>query len=1228
MAYWNVNVWKPLHHQHCTTAFIVTTLSGSDVIFIGEAGHHPPPPPPGYHRVGAARPPAGAPRGSGRGRGLFAFVRDSLASRCSIEASSGRALWLRVRAGAGAAGDLFLCGAYMPPEGGEGWAGSAPEAAFEALRAQVLQYQQQGLVLLLGDFNAKTGREPDVRPDADGLLELVGLAGATPAAMGIPLARDSPDQAPPDRFGKLLIDTLCLPCACVILNGRTPASPTCSNNGWTREHERAGRLEQSCIDYAVADARLFPHVSSFDILAHRGFSDHNALRCSLELPPPPAVAPAALGAASAPRPRFDESKRDDYVARLSGAEARLALAGLSSQDGPAAAAALARVIYEAATGAFGAARPRRQPAAARRSRPWSNHCRRFHYNLQDSLYHRLDPDEARRWRNQFNRQKRKDQRHALARRNPQLLHDLRHRPRRFWGEFKAAGGGGGCGGSGHTPDEASRYWEGRFGGLGRGGLAELGAAGPRHLAEALAAESGREGLGPERLEAAAALNVRISEAEVSAQLRRLRGGAAAGIDGLGADLLKGAWRLVDGADGRQVKENVLAGPLAAAFNRAFTVGYPEAWNEQPLTAVFKGKGSESDLDNYRPIQVQAAIAKLFHMVLHARLSAFAESQGLRAEGQAGFRDGRGTVDHIYVLRHLIDRARLAGGPGRRLFACFVDLEGAYDNVRRDALIGLLASMGVDGPMLATIASMYWRVRVRPKLGAALGPAFESTCGVRQGDPLSPLLFGLFIDRVEAALAERAPEAGAELPGGGLLRVLLYADDLVLLSHDAAGLQALLDALHAFCSANHMRVNISKTEVVVFGARTWRPPPTGAPWHYAGAPLPLSPAYKYLGITLHSTRGMSAAMERLRSAGLRAIWGMHSRCKHHGIGDFAIRARLFTTLARPILAYGSEVWGPDCLQSVDYALKSPLQVLQNDYVRHLGGLRRSTPAAVLCAESCLAPLGRVWLAACARLWNRLLAAPAGSVIRRALEGDLTLALSLPPPKARRTWAGAWLHALGWLSREGGPRGQSIGDHLSTVTQAAAAAAAGQPAALAALSGSIKPGRAADAWDEALKAHVTGRAAASPAGAHATYLECFAATRAEHRDEPGFPPEMPEYFRHTTRFNSAQAARALMRLRCCSTPFAACPTLHSGVDPVCTRCAAGVPETAEHALLDCPAYADLRDQPRYAPLFEAPLPQQRRMRAFAHQHRQRLLGEFVHACFERRTAPPPPPAADSN
>jgi len=68
------------------------------------------------------------------------------------------------------------------------------------------------------------------------------------------------------------------------------------------------------------------------------------------------------------------------------------------------------------------------------------------------------------------------------------------------------------------------------------------------------------------------------------------------------------------------------------------------------------------------------LAKLFSMVLNERLATFADSQGLRAQGQAGFVRGRGAADHMFVLRHLIDRVRLVRcPPGQRRRPAFSPL---------------------------------------------------------------------------------------------------------------------------------------------------------------------------------------------------------------------------------------------------------------------------------------------------------------------------------------------------------------------------------------------------------------------------------------------------------------------------------------------------------------------------------------------------------------------------
>ena len=90
---------------------------------------------------------------------------------------------------------------------------------------------------------------------------------------------------------------------------------------------------------------------------------------------------------------------------------------------------------------------------------------------------------------------------------------------------------------------------------------------------------------------------------------------------------------------------------------------------------------------------------------------------------------------------------------------------------------------------------------------------HSTIGVKQGCPRSPTLFGLYIDEISDYI-ERGGERGAQL-AGTRIPLLLYAHDVVLISHSPEGMQRHLDTLQTFALDSGMCVNLDKTKVMVF-----------------------------------------------------------------------------------------------------------------------------------------------------------------------------------------------------------------------------------------------------------------------------------------------------------------------------------------------------------------------------------------------------------------------------
>ena len=159
-------------------------------------------------------------------------------------------------------------------------------------------------------------------------------------------------------------------------------------------------------------------------------------------------------------------------------------------------------------------------------------------------------------------------------------------------------------------------------------------------------------------------------------------------------------------------------------------------------------------------------------------------------------------------------------------------------------------MGVHGAFLDSLKRMYARVTMHVCMDGELGASFPADVGVKQGDQLSPLLFGLFINRFETFVAARCSRAGAKALAGQLLQALLYAEDLTLIAESAAEMQELLDCLRDFAVANHMAVNVSKSVIVVFNDNTWQANSRSG-CHYDGKPLRGERDFRFLGMRFFS-----------------------------------------------------------------------------------------------------------------------------------------------------------------------------------------------------------------------------------------------------------------------------------------------------------------------------------------------------------------------------------------
>ena len=137
--------------------------------------------------------------------------------------------------------------------------------------------------------------------------------------------------------------------------------------------------------------------------------------------------------------------------------------------------------------------------------------------------------------------------------------------------------------------------------------------------------------------------------------------------------------------------------------------------------------------------------------------------------------------------------------------------------------------------------------------------------------------------------------------GQLLNCLMLADDIVLMSESAEGLQQYLNKLHTYTKQWNLTVNTSKTKVIVLNK--------GGHWitrhnfTLNGTNVEIVPNYAYLGILFWSSGSFKPAIKTLYDKALKSFFKVNPR------NNVLMATKLFDMLVTPILAYGSSVWGP-------------------------------------------------------------------------------------------------------------------------------------------------------------------------------------------------------------------------------------------------------------------------------------------------------------------------------
>jgi hypothetical protein len=339
----------------------------------------------------------------------------------------------------------------------------------------------------------------------------------------------------------------------------------------------------------------------------------------------------------------------------------------------------------------------------------------------------------------------------------------------------------------------------------------------------------------------------------------------------------------------------LLGSLHTLFRTIWeTEIFPKDWATSILIPIPK-KGDITKCENYRGISLIDITAKLLTAILLNRFVAVRDAR--TRTNQGGFRRGRGCVDQIFTLRRILEHRHKFQQPTT---TCFIDFRTAFDSVDRDSLWNILKEDGMPEKLVGLIKSYYSNTRARVRAYGEESPEFPLNSGVRQGCPLSPVLFNYAIDwTMNHALADYP---GVQLGPDTWIADLEFADDIVILADTPNNLQPVLDRVVRFAKSIGLEINTSKTKFMSTAATLPQHPVT-----INGEQIELVQAFKYLGSTI-TPNGQAKNEIQLRvDVARRAFLQLRRVLWTRSEISLRTKVRVYRAAIRPVLCYGCETW---------------------------------------------------------------------------------------------------------------------------------------------------------------------------------------------------------------------------------------------------------------------------------------------------------------------------------
>ena len=297
----------------------------------------------------------------------------------------------------------------------------------------------------------------------------------------------------------------------------------------------------------------------------------------------------------------------------------------------------------------------------------------------------------------------------------------------------------------------------------------------------------------------------ITEEEIKMALFSIPDNKAPGLDGFTAYFFKQGWEII--------RIDFIAA-IQFFFDRG---SLPRCINATRIALVPKVE-NPTCMNDYRPISCCNVMYKCISKILATRLKTILPE--VIGPSQAAFVPGRQISDNILLTQELMHKYHMGRGPAR--CALKVDLKKAFDTISWDFILKALQAIGIPGKMVGWIHTCISSTYFSISLNEELHGFFQSSRGLRQGDPLPPYLFVLAMEGLGGALNLAATNPLFRFhwrcKQNSIIH-LSFADDLMLFCKaNLESMKIIQDALDSFSCISGLTINHDKSLVFLSGVK--------------------------------------------------------------------------------------------------------------------------------------------------------------------------------------------------------------------------------------------------------------------------------------------------------------------------------------------------------------------------------------------------------------------------